>query len=458
MPLSIVILAAGKGSRMKSNRPKVIHRLAGKPLVQQVIDSCRHLDPEQIVVVVGHEAEQVRETLAGADCLFVEQREQLGTGHAVQQALPAVTPGNDLLVLYGDVPLIRAQTLQQLRQQAAEHGSVVCLLSFIAEDPTGYGRIVRDETGSVTAIVEEKDASDDIRRIRESNSGILMLRGDQAAALLAALDNDNAQQEYYLTDTVRHAVARQLPVHAVICDDEEELLGVNNQRQLARLEAILRRRRADALMDAGVKLADPRRVDIRGELRCGMDVEIDVNCVFEGSVELGDGVRIGANCHLKNVRIAAGSELLPNCVLEDCVLGTGNSIGPFARIRPGTETADAVKVGNFVEIKKSRIGRGSKVNHLAYVGDTEMGERVNVGAGAITCNYDGAYKHQTIIGDDVFVGSDVQLVAPVRIGSGATIGAGATITRDAPAGELTLSRAKQTTIKGWKRPSKQQGD
>ncbi len=454
MSLSIVILAAGKGSRMKSRRPKVIHRLAGKPLLQQVIDTSRRLDPQQIVVVVGHEADQVRQTLSGQDCDFVEQREQLGTGHAVQQALQAVTPGNDILVLYGDVPLIREQTLQHLLQQAAEHGSAVCLLSFVADDPTGYGRIVRDETGSVTAIVEEKDADDEIRRIRESNSGILMLRGEQAAGLLQQLDNDNAQQEYYLTDTVKHAVAAQLPVHAVICEDEEELLGVNNQRQLAQLESILRRRRAEALMDQGVKLADPARIDIRGEVTVGMDVEIDVNCVLEGRVELADGVRIGPNCHLKNVRIGEGSELLQNCVLEDAELGSGNSIGPFARIRPGTVTAEGVKVGNFVEIKKSVIGSGSKVNHLAYVGDTEMGARVNVGAGAITCNYDGAYKHKTVIGDDVFVGSDVQLVAPVRIGDGATIGAGATITKDAPAGELTLSRARQTTITGWKRPSK----
>ncbi len=458
MPLSIVILAAGKGSRMKSRRPKVIHPLAGKPLLQHVIDTSRRLDPQQIVIVVGHEAEQVRETLAGQDCDFVVQREQLGTGHAVQQALASIAPGNDVLVLYGDVPLIREQTLLHLLAQAEEHGSTVCLLSFLADDPTGYGRILRDETGSVIAIVEEKDADDEIRRIRESNSGILMLRGNQAEELLSALDNDNAQGEYYLTDTVKHAVQRQWSVHAVICDDEEELLGVNNQKQLAGLESILRRRRADALMEQGVKLADPARIDIRGEIRVGMDVEINVGCILEGDIELGDGVRIGAHCCLKNVRIGAGTELLSHCVLEDCELGERNSIGPFARIRPQTRTAEQVKVGNFVEIKKSRIGKGSKVNHLAYIGDTEMGERVNIGAGAITCNYDGAYKHQTVIGDDVFVGSDVQLVAPVRVGEGATIGAGATITRDAPAGELTLSRAKQTTIKGWKRPSKKTGE
>lgn len=454
MPLSIVILAAGKGSRMKSRRPKVIHRLAGKPLLQHVIDTSRSLNPQQVVIVVGHEADQVRESLAGQDCEFVEQQKQLGTGHAVQQALARVEPGNDLLALYGDVPLIREETLRHLLDQAGEHGSTVCLLSFLAEDPTGYGRIVRDETGSVTAIVEEKDADDEIRRIQESNSGILMLRGDRAGELLAVLDNDNAQQEYYLTDTVKHAVARQWPVHAVICDNEEELLGVNNQRQLAGLEAILRRRRAEALMEQGVKIADPARIDIRGEVTVGMDVEIDINCVFEGDVELGDGVRIGANCLVRNSRIGAGSELLPNCVIEDADLGEANNVGPFARIRPQTKTAAGVKVGNFVEIKKATIGAGSKINHLAYIGDTEMGERVNIGAGAITCNYDGAYKHLTRIGNDVFVGSDVQMVAPVSIGDGATIGAGATITKDAPAGELTLSRARQTTIEGWKRPSK----
>ena len=454
MSLSIVILAAGKGSRMKSRRPKVIHKVAGKPMLQQVIDTSRQLQPDQIIVVIGHEAEQVKAAMAGQDLVFVEQTEQLGTGHAVIQCNNELRPGNDILVLYGDVPLITLNTLQQLVAQGRQDNAVA-LLSFMAENPTGYGRIVRDHNHQVAAIVEEKDASDEQRKIRESNSGILYIKGSEYRELLSNLDANNAQSEYYLTDVVKHAVQAGHKVSAVICESESEVLGVNNQRQLAQIEAILRQQRAQALMDAGVKLVDPQRIDIRGELVTGLDVEIDANCVFEGRVELGDGVIVSANCVLRDCTIGAGTVIHPMCVIDQSEIGSNNDIGPFARIRPDTKTLDKAKIGNFVEVKKSLIGEGSKVNHLTYIGDTEMGANVNIGAGTITCNYDGAFKHKTIIEDDVFVGSDTQLVAPVRVTKSTTIGAGSTITKDTPEGQLTFSRAKQVTISGWVRPRKE---
>ncbi|MCP4078299.1 MAG: UDP-N-acetylglucosamine diphosphorylase/glucosamine-1-phosphate N-acetyltransferase [Gammaproteobacteria bacterium] len=453
MPLSIVILAAGKGSRMKSNKPKVIHDVAGKSMLQHVVDTSKKLNPEQIIVVIGHESEQVTDVMRGQDLIFVEQTEQLGTGHAVLQCNDELKPGNDILVLYGDVPLIKLSTLEELINKGRED-NVVSLLSFNADNPTGYGRIVRGKNGNVSAIVEQKDASEEVLRITESNSGILYMKGSEYGELLSDLDADNAQQEYYLTDVVKHAVRKNHNVDAVICDDETEVLGVNNQQQLAEIETIYRCRAATRLMDQGVKLVDPTRIDIRGKVSAGHDVVIDINCIFEGNVELGDGVEIGANCVLQNCKIGNNSKVQPMSIIDQSEIGRDNSIGPFARIRPETKTLDKAKIGNFVEVKKSLIGVGSKVSHLTYIGDTEMGEDVNIGAGTITCNYDGAFKHKTIIEDGVFVGSDTQLVAPVRIAKNTTIGAGSTITKDTAVGKLVFSRAKQVSISGWIRPAK----
>ena len=455
MPLSVIILAAGKGSRMKSEKPKVIHKLAGLPMLQHVVNTARHLNPEQILIVIGHESHQVENAMHDQGLIYVEQTEQLGTGHAVLQCSDQLTEGNDLLVLYGDVPLIKSSTLEKLLQQGAAKNSV-CLLSFIAENPTGYGRVVRDENNDVQAIVEEKDADEDTRKITESNSGIMFIQGKNGFNLLHSLDNNNAQNEYYLTDVVRLAVDRDLPVNAVICDDENEVLGVNNQSQLAELECIYRRYRAHELMLQGVKITDPTRIDIRGDITVGKDVSIDINCILEGKVELADGVEIGPNCVIKNSRIGACTIIQSMCVIESSDLGENNDIGPYARIRPETKTQSHAKIGNFVEVKKSLIGKGSKVNHLTYIGDAEIGENVNVGAGTITCNYDGAYKHKTIIEDNAFIGSGTQLVAPVLISEGSTIGAGSTITKETPAGKLTFSRAKQVSISSWVRPSKKQ--
>jgi len=441
---------------MKSARPKVIHELAGKPILRHVVDASRALQPAQIIVVIGHGAEQVRAALRDAEVSFVEQREQLGTGHAVQQCLDSITPGNDVLVLVGDVPLIRAATLRQLVEQRG--AAAVSVLSFIPASNFGYGRIARAANGTVRAIVEQKDTSPAEAGIAECNSGILLIDGHRLRELVTGLNNSNAQGEYYLTDVVALAAAAGDHVSAVVCDDADEVNGINNQQQLALVESIYRQRAAQALMEQGVKLFDPARIDVRGDLQVGRDVEIDVNCIFEGSVSLGDNVRIGANCVIRNSSIAADSEIRPMTSIEDAVIGHKVSIGPFARIRPGTECADGVKIGNFVETKKARIGAGSKVSHLSYIGDTDMGSDVNIGAGTITCNYDGVNKFMTVIEDGVFVGSDTQLVAPVRVGRNATIGAGSTITRDVPAADLTLSRAKQVTIAGWKRPQKRTGE
>ena len=409
-----------------------------------------------MLVVVGHGAEQVQAAMQGQELHFIVQSEQLGTGHAVQQCMEAITPGNDLLVLFGDVPLIRAETMALLIDGAGD--AAVCVLSFIPDDPSNYGRVLRDEQNRVVAIVEHKDATEVQREVRECNSGVMLIRGASLGTLLGALDNDNAQGEYYLTDVVAHAVAAGEKVDAVVSDDPGEVDGVNNQQQLAAVEAQLRRRQAELLMSRGVKLYDPGRIDIRGELNVGRDVEIDVNCVFEGVVTLGDGVRIGANCVIRDTSIEAGSEVKPMTSIDEAVIGRDVCIGPFARIRPGTECHDAAKIGNFVETKKAVIGRGSKVNHLSYIGDTDMGSDVNIGAGTITCNYDGVNKSKTIIEDDVFVGSDTQLVAPVRVGRGATIGAGSTITKNAPADKLTVSRARQISLDNWSKPVKHKED
>lgn len=452
MPLSIIILAAGQGTRMKSAQPKVLHTLAGKPMLQHVVDSSRALNPEQIIVVVGHGADRVRAQMSLQDLDFVEQTEQLGTGHAVAQCFTTLNNGNDVLVLYGDVPMISVSTLETLLVNST--GDSVNILSFLADNPSGYGRIVRHSDSSVTAIVEEKDANEAQRKIAESNSGIMFLSGNHIKILVQKLDNDNAQSEYYLTDVVKHAVALNLSVNATVCGDANEVLGVNNQAQLAEVESLYRYKQARRLMDAGVKLYDPNRIDVRGSLQTGADIEIDINCIFIGDVVLGDNVRIGANCVIENSKIGNDSQILPMSSIDNSNFGEGVTIGPFARIRPGTECADGVKIGNFVETKNSQIGIGSKVNHLSYIGDTEMGAKVNIGAGTITCNYDGANKFKTIIEDDVFVGSDTQLVAPLKIARGSTIGAGSTITRDTPEDQLTLSRSKQISMPAWSRPVK----
>ncbi len=454
MDLNIIILAAGKGTRMRSKRPKVLHPLAGKPLLAHVIETAQALDPQRIVVVYGHGGETVPRALSGYPVQWVEQSEQLGTGHAVETAMAALpTPGR-VLVLYGDVPLIRHETLRDLLQGLDR--TPLALLTAHLDDPSGYGRIVRNEQGDILRIVEQKDASDAERRIEEINTGILAAQGQALQRWLARLDNDNAQGEYYLTDVIALAVAEGHRVASSRAVHLWEILGVNDKLQLAQLERRQQQNLAEALMRQGVSLADPARLDVRGRVETGRDVSIDVNVVLEGHCILGEDVYIGPNCLLRDVHLAAGVRIEANSVLERCRVGRGCVIGPFARIRPDTELEDGARVGNFVEIKKSRIGRDSKINHLSYVGDSQVGQRVNIGAGTITCNYDGANKHRTVIGDDAFIGSDSQLVAPVEVGAGATIGAGSTITSDAPAGELTLSRSKQRTIPGWQRPRKEE--
>jgi bifunctional UDP-N-acetylglucosamine pyrophosphorylase / glucosamine-1-phosphate N-acetyltransferase len=456
MALSIIILAAGQGTRMRSALPKVLHPLAGKPLLEHVIDAAETLNAARIQIVYGHGGEQVRERLAARKVEWVEQAQQLGTGHAVAQALPAVADGDRVLVLYGDVPLIGADTLRRLLT-AADGGRFGLLTAELA-DPTGYGRILRDgpigKGGQVTGIVEQKDATPEQLRIREINTGFLAVDAAPLKRWVARLGNDNAQGEYYLTDVIALAAADGVSIETVAPAALTEIMGVNNRAQLAELEREYQRQQAQRLLLAGVTLYDPARFDLRGRLEHGQDVAIDVNVIIEGTVTLGDRVRIGPGCVIRNAEIGADTLVHAHSVIEDAVIGANARIGPFARIRPETVLAKDVHIGNFVEIKKSDIGAGSKVNHLSYIGDTTIGARVNVGAGTITCNYDGANKHRTIIEDDVFIGSDTQLIAPVKVGAGATLGAGTTLTRDAPPGELTYSRAKQETRPGWKRPVK----
>ena len=451
--MNIVILAAGQGKRMHSNLPKVLHPVAGKPLAQHVIDTARQLAPEKLIVVYGHGGEMVRATLAAADIAWAEQAQQLGTGHAVAQALPALSDAAQTLVLYGDVPLTSVATLQALLR-ASKDG--LAILTVDLADPTGYGRIVRDAAGQVQRIVEQKDASEAEKTIREVNTGIMAMPTARLADWLGKLKNDNAQGEYYLTDIVALAVAEGLPVRTAQPAGEWEVLGVNSKVQLAELERQHQRNLADGLLVAGVRLADPARIDIRGQLTHGRDVAIDVGCVFEGKVELGDAVEVGPYCVLKNVKVGPGTRIAAFCHFEDAVIGPDGVLGPYARLRPGSELGPEVHIGNFVEVKNGKIGAQSKANHLAYIGDAEIGQRVNVGAGTITCNYDGANKHKTIIEDDVFIGSDTQLVAPVRVGRGATLGAGTTLTKNAPPDALTVSRAKQMTLSNWVRPQKGQ--
>jgi bifunctional UDP-N-acetylglucosamine pyrophosphorylase/glucosamine-1-phosphate N-acetyltransferase len=449
--LNVVILAAGQGKRMHSRLPKVLHPLAGRPLIEHVIAAARALSPARIAIVYGHGGELVRDALTGSELAFARQEPQLGTGHALQQALSSLTDAARTVVLYGDVPLTRVDTLRALVDTT--HDSVAVLTANL-DDPKGYGRIVRDAHGQVRGIVEEKDATAEERLIREVNTGLMALPTARIAGWLSQLRNDNAQQEYYLTDVVELALRDGVPVSTVSVADAWETLGVNSRAQLATLERIYQQNEAGRLLDAGVALADPARVDVRGSLTCGRDVRIDVNCVFEGDVHLADGAEIGANCVLRNANVGADTRVEPFSHIDGAAIGQRCRIGPYARLRPGAQLAEDVHIGNFVEVKASDIAAGSKANHLAYIGDSSIGRNVNVGAGTITCNYDGANKHRTIIEDDVSIGSDTQLVAPVVVRRGATVGAGATITREVPAGTLALSRAKQTTIEGWQRPRK----
>lgn len=449
--LNVVILAAGMGKRMYSRQPKVLHQLGGRPLLMHVIDAARKLEPARICVVYGHGGERVPEAIADVTLTFAKQEPQLGTGHAVLQSLPNLISEARTLVLYGDVPLVRTETLAALLATA---GKGLGILTVDLEDPSGYGRVIRDTSRKITGIVEEKDATTRQEKTREVNTGIMVLPGAKLAKWLGLLRNDNAQGEYYLTDVVRLAIKDRVRVIAVKAQDPTETLGVNSKLQLATLERIYQRRIADALLAKGVGLADPNRIDVRGHLDAGVDVRIDVNCVFEGDVVLGDGVSIGPNCVLRDVMVAAGSEILPFCHIESAKIGAACRIGPFSRLRPGADLAEDVHIGNFVEVKASSVGLHSKVNHLAYVGDSEVGKNVNIGAGTITCNYDGAFKHRTVIEDDVHIGSDVQLVAPVTVGQGATVGAGTTVWRDVPQGGLVTNTKKQVHRAEWQRPVK----
>ena len=449
-PLNVVILAAGKGTRMHSDKPKVLHQLAGKALVQHVLDCAHKLEPEQVCVVYGHGGDAVPNALQNTDALCVLQSPQLGTGHAVQQAVPHLAQHGSTLVLYGDVPLIGHKTLHRMLQNS----DGMTLLTVNLDNPTGYGRILRDHNGDVTGIVEEKDATPQQREIREVNTGIMLVPNGLLRECLAKLRNDNSQNEYYLTDVVGLAAEHGTVIHTTQPDHEWEIHGINSKSQLAILERTWQGVAAQRLLDQGVTLADPGRFDLRGEMVCGRDVEIDAGCIFEGEVELGNNVKIGPYCVIRNAKIADGAQIAAYTHIDSSTVGAGCLIGPYARLRPGTRLHDQVHVGNFVEVKNSDIGKASKANHLSYIGDTTIGERVNVGAGTITCNYDGANKHRTVIEDDVFIGSDTQLVAPVTVCKGSTIGAGSTITKNTPQGELTLSRSKQVTINGWVRPVK----
>jgi len=451
MSLAVVVLAAGQGKRMRSALAKVLHPLAGRPLLAHVLDAARALKPTQVLVVHGHGGAEVRAAFPGAGVEWVEQAQQLGTGHALAQALPKVARGAQVLVLNGDVPLVRAETLRQL-VAASKKGLAICTSDL--SDPTGYGRVVRDARKRVRRIVEHKDASAKELRIREWYAGFLAAPAQHMSAWLTKLKPKNAQKEYYLTDVIRLAAQDRVKVETVKAAEPWEVAGVNSRHELAILERAYQNAQARKLLEAGVALADLWRVDVRGELVCGRDVAIDVNCVFEGRVTLGDRVRVGPNCLLRNVAVDADTEILGYSFLESTTIGKRCRIGPFSRMRPGVTLGDQVHIGNFVELKASRVGAGSKANHLSYVGDADVGERVNIGAGTITCNYDGAAKHRTLIEDDSFIGSDTTLVAPVTIAKGSYIGAGSTISRSTPAGQLTLSRAEQVSVPGWKPPRK----
>ncbi|KMZ11384.1 N-acetylglucosamine-1-phosphate uridyltransferase / Glucosamine-1-phosphate N-acetyltransferase [Candidatus Burkholderia humilis] len=450
--MNIVILAAGMGKRMRSALPKVLHQLAGRPLLSHVIDTARTLSPTRLVVVIGHDADKVREMVGAPDVQFVVQDKQLGTGHAVQQALPLLDASVPTLVLYGDVPLTRASTLERLADAAGTDRYAV--LTVTVDNPTGYGRIVRDTQGKVRKIVEQKDASPDELEIAEINTGIILTPTRQLEAWLSSLKNDNGQGEFYLTDVVERAIESGVEVVTAQPDAEWEKLGVNSKVQLAELERVHQRNVAYALLEAGVTLADPARIDVRGTLECGADVSIDVNCVFEGRVTVGDNVTIGPNCVIRDATIGAGTRIDAYTHIEGASTGAKVVLGPYARLRPGAQLSDEAHVGNFVEVKNAVIGHGSKANHLTYIGDSDIGAHTNVGAGTITCNYDGANKHRTVIGDDVFIGSDTQLVAPVRVGNGVTIAAGTTVWKDVGDGELVLNEKNQVSRTDYARPVK----
>lgn len=453
MSIKTIILAAGQGTRMRSSRPKVLHEIADKALLQHVYETSQALPDNKIYIIYGHGGETVKQTLAHFDATWIEQRLQLGTGHAVQQAIHHVDDGDTVLVLYGDVPLLKVQTIQTLLKKVS--ATSLALLTVTLDDPTGYGRIVRDKDHAVIKIVEQKDANEAELQINEGNTGILACKGKQLKSWLSRLSNDNAQNEYYLTDIIEMAVEDGLSIETTQAESADEVLGVNNRNQLAHLERVFQLEQAQVLMEKGITLRDPNRIDVRGEFAdLGQDIDIDVNVIFEGVNSIGSNVKIGPNCLIKNATIADGVEILANCVIENAKVGADSRIGPFARLRPQTELAEQVHIGNFVEIKKTTVARGSKINHLSYVGDSEIGSKVNVGAGTITCNYDGVNKFKTVIEDGAFIGSDTQLVAPVTVGKNATIGAGSTITKDTPADQLTLSRVKQISIPGWLRPVK----
>ena len=451
-PLSVVILAAGQGKRMKSDLPKVLQPLAGHSLLAHVLDAANALNPALIHVVYGHGGELVRQSVRAENLRWVLQAEQHGTGHAVKCALPGIPDDHTVLVLYGDVPLIRTDTLRALLALASPRS--IALLTARFDDPAGYGRIVRNSKGQVTKIVEQRDCSARELKINECNTGVLAVNAKLLKRWLAKLKPANAQREYYLTDIIAMAVKDKVKVAPLIAPTAVEVQGVNDKLQLAALEAEYRRMRARELMEAGVTVVDPARLDVRGAVTCGRDVLLDVNVVLEGPVQLGHGVRVGANCVLSQVQVGHGTDIRPNCVIERAQIGANCAIGPFSRIRPETTLHDRVHIGNFVEVKKSDVGAGSKANHLSYIGDTTIGAGTNIGAGSVTCNYDGVNKWRTEIGDDVFIGSGTMMVAPVKIGDGATIGAGSTITQDAPAGKLTLERSTQKTVEHWQRPAK----
>ncbi len=450
--LNVLILAAGKGTRMHSKQPKVLHEIGGKPILGHVLTCAKSLNPQKIIVVYGYGGDIVQEAFKQEDIMWAEQKEQLGTGHAVQQAMPYLDEDANTLILLGDVPLVDVEACKKLLEQA---GDKLVIQSFIKPDPTGYGRIVRDNAGLVTAIVEHKDATSAQLAIDEVNTGIMAMPSAYLKNWLNRLSNDNAQKEYYLTDIVGFAVEDSVDVTAEVIADEWSVTGINSKQDLAQIERVYQNRIAQALLKKGVALADPARIDVRGTLKADKEVEIDVGCIFEGDVSLGEGVKIGAYCVIKNAKIEAGTVIAPFTHILEAEVGENSRVGPYARLRPGTILSAQTHVGNFVELKNAQIGVGSKVNHLSYVGDATVGKKVNIGAGTITCNYDGANKFKTIIEDEAFIGSDTQLIAPVTVGKGATIAAGSTITKNAPADALTLCRAKeQKSIKGWKRPVK----
>lgn len=455
MTIKTIILAAGQGTRMRSSLPKVLHEIADKPLLQHVYETSRGLPDNSVYIIYGHGGDTVKSGLSTLDATWIEQKEQLGTGHAVQQAVQYIEDDDTVLILYGDVPLLKKHTIENILHKVSEQ--TISLLTVMLDDPTGYGRIVRDQLHAVVKIVEQKDASESELLINEGNTGILAAKGDKLKNWLSRLQNNNAQNEYYLTDIIEMAVADGLSIQTTHPASQDEVLGVNNRAQLAHLERVYQAEQCDKLMEHGVTLRDPARVDVRGQFKeLGRDIIVDVNVVFEGNNEIGSNVSIGPNCIIKNSVIKNNVEILANSLIEDAVVGESSRVGPYARLRPQAELADHVHVGNFVEIKKSTVASGSKINHLSYIGDSEIGSKVNIGAGTITCNYDGVNKFKTIIGDGAFIGSDTQLVAPVTVGANATIGAGSTITRDTPDEQLTLSRSKQVSINGWQRPVKKE--